>query len=258
MAGVGLAWGLSQSAEALEYTFGFETAWTGDYAPGWENTEYRHGAAPVAQMMQQVSTGHNSSYGVQLSAKDPLGLFWVGVNPSGIPSSYLDKQYDPYFSAWYYEENKTAVAGQIFAVPDSPIEDDLDWTDVQFGGRRQPASSADFYYIAAPASNWVEAGDRTSGWHHLSMQLLNSDGKIHFTLDGVEVGATYRDDYTNLGTVGLYTMFDAATLGTTGVGSTTIWDDVSVGSSVPDGGTTLVLLGGALTGLGALRRKFRG
>lgn len=29
-------------------------------------------------------------------------------------------------------------------------------------------------------------------------------------------------------------------------------------SSVPDGGTTLVLLGGALTGLGALRRKFRG
>ena len=28
-------------------------------------------------------------------------------------------------------------------------------------------------------------------------------------------------------------------------------------ASVPDGGTTLVLLGGALTGLGALRRKFR-
>ena len=27
--------------------------------------------------------------------------------------------------------------------------------------------------------------------------------------------------------------------------------------ATPDGGTTLVLLGGALTGLGALRRKFR-
>jgi hypothetical protein len=27
---------------------------------------------------------------------------------------------------------------------------------------------------------------------------------------------------------------------------------------VPDGGTTLMLLGGALVGLGALRRKFRG
>jgi hypothetical protein len=37
-------------------------------------------------------------------------------------------------------------------------------------------------------------------------------------------------------------------------------NDVTFGvntSSVPDGGTTLVLLGGALTGLGALRRKFR-
>jgi hypothetical protein len=40
------------------------------------------------------------------------------------------------------------------------------------------------------------------------------------------------------------------------------WDkssdvNVQVFGSVPDGGTTLVLLGGALTGLGALRRKFR-
>ena len=40
------------------------------------------------------------------------------------------------------------------------------------------------------------------------------------------------------------------------------WDSRGVqfggtGGQVPDGGTTLVLLGGALTGLGALRRKFR-
>jgi hypothetical protein len=33
--------------------------------------------------------------------------------------------------------------------------------------------------------------------------------------------------------------------------------NVQVLGSVSDGGTTLVLLGGALTGLGALRRKFR-
>ena len=32
---------------------------------------------------------------------------------------------------------------------------------------------------------------------------------------------------------------------------------VEAGAATPDGGTTLVLLGGALTGLGALRRKFR-
>lgn len=35
-------------------------------------------------------------------------------------------------------------------------------------------------------------------------------------------------------------------------------DNLVVGTAVPDGGTTLVLLGGALTGLGVLRRKFRG
>jgi hypothetical protein len=35
-------------------------------------------------------------------------------------------------------------------------------------------------------------------------------------------------------------------------------DNLVVGAAVPDGGTTLVLLGTALTGLGVLRRKFRG
>jgi hypothetical protein len=33
---------------------------------------------------------------------------------------------------------------------------------------------------------------------------------------------------------------------------------VEAGASVPDGGATLMLLGSALVGLGALRRKFRG
>ena len=41
-----------------------------------------------------------------------------------------------------------------------------------------------------------------------------------------------------------------------GANSTT-YNFEATGGSVPDGGTTLVLLGGALTGLGALRRKFR-
>jgi hypothetical protein len=35
-------------------------------------------------------------------------------------------------------------------------------------------------------------------------------------------------------------------------------DHFYVGAAVPDGGATLVLLGGALTGLGLLRRRFRG
>jgi hypothetical protein len=50
--------------------------------------------------------------------------------------------------------------------------------------------------------------------------------------------------------VGSYSVSDAVT-------GETITIEVAGGGAVPDGGTTLVLLGGALTGLGALRRKFR-
>ncbi len=42
-----------------------------------------------------------------------------------------------------------------------------------------------------------------------------------------------------------------------GANNTTTYNFEATGGSVPDGGTTLVLLGGALTGLGVLRRKFR-
>lgn len=202
---------LASAASAAPFlTFGFETAWSGDYAPGWENTAYRHGTAPVAQMMQQSSVAHTGAAGVKLIAGDPLGLFWVGVNPTGIPSTYLDRQYNPYFSAWYFEENKSAVAGQIFAVPDSPINDDDDWTDVQFGGRRQPSAGSNFNFIAAEANgsqSWVDTNQvRTGGWHHLTLQLSSADGKIYFTLDGAAVGSTTRSDYTNLGVVGLLSL----------------------------------------------------
>jgi hypothetical protein len=89
------------------------------------------------------------------------------------------------------------------------------------------------------------------------MQLSSVDGRIYFSLDGIVVGSTVRDDYTNLGTIGLYTMFDAASLGTSGSGSYTIWDDVQVGSTVPEPGT-LILLGSGLLGLvGFGRKKFR-
>lgn len=39
---------------------------------------------------------------------------------------------------------------------------------------------------------------------------------------------------------------------------TQLWYDAGSTTDVPDGGATLMLLGGALVGLGALRRKFRG
>ena len=50
---------VAQAEAGYHVTFDFETGWAGDYAPGWENSAYRHGEAPVGKMMQQVSTSHS-------------------------------------------------------------------------------------------------------------------------------------------------------------------------------------------------------
>ena len=44
---------------------------------------------------------------------------------------------------------------------------------------------------------------------------------------------------------------------TVGVGLASAQDDTKGGVSVPDGGTTLTLMTGALLGIGALRNKLR-
>ena len=41
--------------------FDFNTSWSGDYAPGWENSAYRHGDPPVGRMMEYVSGGVGAS-----------------------------------------------------------------------------------------------------------------------------------------------------------------------------------------------------
>jgi len=75
------------------------------------------------------------------------------------------------------------------------------------------------------------------------MQLLDADGKIHFILDGVEVGASYRDDYADLGSsIGLYTMFQNPLSDWGDAKPYTIWDNFEYGSSyvVPLPGAALL------------------
>ena len=237
---------VAMQAEATTLNFGFETSWSGDYAPGWENTAYRHGEPPIGKMMQQVTTARTGSYGMQLVADSTpeSWMWWAGVNIANINPEATLKQYDPYFSAYYYDEGDSGVddpAGQIFGVPSwvNPyITGGEDWTDIQLGARDNVEDN--YYYVAVGESHpgWQDSGTaRTAGWHELKMQLSSTDGRVHFSVDGNEVGTSYRDDYMDLGSVlGLYTRF-AAPLSDWQEKPYTIWDDVEFGSAYPGSAT---------------------
>lgn len=111
-------WGSANAA--ILFSDDFETSWSGDYAPGWVNTAYRHGAPPVGQMMQQTSTSHTGNYGLKLIADSvpESWMWWAGVEVENLPHSALDKKYDPYVSVWHYDEMDNSKAGQMYAVPD--------------------------------------------------------------------------------------------------------------------------------------------
>ena len=274
LAVVGLLLAAVGTASAAVATFDFETAWSGDYALGWENTLYRHGDPPVGKMMQQVTTAHGGSYGMKLIADSTpeSWMWWVGVNIANINPAATEKQYDPSFSAWYYDEGTTPdndePTGQIFSVPSwvNPyIGGSEDWTDVQFGGRDNIEDN--YYYVAAGENSpgWQDSGvARTIGWHELKMQLSSTDGYIRFYLDNNLVGQSYRDDYTDLGSVmGLYTRF-AAPLSDWETKPYSIWDDVTFASSydgsaiVPEPASLVIwgLLGAGCAG-GALASRRR-
>lgn len=276
-----LIWGVGSSASAYLVSYDFNTPWTGDYAPGWENSAYRHGDPPIGKMMEYYAGGRNGTSGMRLiAASTPQSwMWWAAVNPSSLDPVALQKQYNPWISVWYYdrgwENGDLHQAGQLFTVPSwvnpyiSPGED---WTDVQFGARmNQAPPNDDYYYVCAGENSpgWVNTGvDRLAGdnWVNLKIQLSAADGKIHFyirRLDSepfVEVGTSYRNDYIDLGVEsGLYTMFTSPLSAWTQNKPSTIWDDFVVGSDyepqIPE--PMSIFLG--IMGLGSIAgfRRFR-
>jgi hypothetical protein len=247
---------------------GFENSWSGAYAPGWANTPYAGGSAPVAGM-QQTALDYSGSYGLKLTANSvpDSGMWWSAVQVTNLPHQYLSKEYNPYVSVWHYDQMGSSKAGQVYAVPDWVnlyIGGNKDWTDVQFGGR--DVAPGQYYYGAAGENSpgWQNSGvNRSEGWHNLIFQLSSVDGKIHFFVDGVEVGASYRDDYTNLGTnIGLYTMFDPPLSGWGSNQPYSLWDNFEVGyyaqvQQVPEP-SAILLLGCGLAGIGAAARRRTG
>ncbi|MCG8688543.1 MAG: hypothetical protein MI892_26975 [Desulfobacterales bacterium] len=241
--------------------FDFETSWTGDYAPGWVNAAYRHGPAPIGEMMQQTTTAHSGNYGMKLTATSVPHdwMWWASVEPENVNGYAMQKQFDPYFSAWYYDDGAAGQAGQIYSVPSwvNPyISGSEDWTDTQLGARYTVTDN--YYYVAAGENSpgWQDTGvGRSTGWHQLKMQLSSADGFIKYYIDGVFVGQSYRNDYEDLITLGLHTMFEPK-LGDWGSNQPyTIWDDVEFGSAyVPAPGA--ILLAGLGTVLAGRVRRF--
>ncbi|MCP4712678.1 MAG: hypothetical protein GY869_28970 [Planctomycetes bacterium] len=253
-----------QANTSYHVKFDFDTSWAGDYAPGWENSAYRHGAPPIGKMMEQIAGGYSGS-GMKLVADSvpESWMWWARVNVIDVNATAMLKEFDPWVSVMYFDEGlANAAAGQMGIVPSwvNPyIAGGEDWTDVQFGARD---NVTDNYYSVACGENmigWVDTGvarpTTTPGWVNLKMQLSSADGKIHFYINGVEAGAaSYRDDYMDIANLGLYTRF-APPLSNWTESPYTVWDDFEFGSSFVPAPGAIILAGLGLGMVGWLRRK---
>jgi hypothetical protein len=247
--------------------FDFETAWSTDYAPGWDNSLYRHGEAPVGKMMEQVGGGVGGGSAMKLIADSTpqAWMWWAAVNPVEQYSSLMTKALNPWVSVDYFDEGWESgtlhQAGQLYAVPSwvNPyIPPGEDWTDVQFGARMNTADN--YYYVAAGQNGpgWQSTGvARGAGWVNLKMQLSATDGRIHFYVNGVDKGTSYRNDYADLTGVGLYTMFTDPLSGWGDNKPYAIYDNFKFGSDVPEPSTMVLLLGVGLVGFGIRRLRRR-
>lgn len=235
---------------------GFETSWTGSYAPGWDNVVYRWGNASASVMTQQTTRVHSGSYGMALSvdaAGSPVGStnWWGSVIPVAVPGGVLQKQYNPSVSVWYYDEIGPPGAlpgGYLAAVPDTGIPDD--WTDIQHGTRWN--KDANYWYGWGTASGFVYNEStiaRTEGWHEFKLSL-SSAGVLDYYIDGTNVGSSTRTDYNDLGGIGLGVWLMDGDF----PDSTVYFDDFQVTSSaIPEP----VTMAGLLLGVGCMVRYVR-
>ncbi len=261
LAVMGLVWAGTGIASA-SYHFGddFETAWTGDYASGWANIEYAHGAASIPKMTQYTTVtanGHTITplsglyfMGLQVTAAgDPATNWWGGVKPEFVSASALDRQYSPWVSVSFYDYGVGLPAPQLSAVPNSSDPDD--WTDIQMGQRWD---RTDNYWYAESMnfpSQWVKTTvARSVGWHELKF-AQDTAGYITYSIDGTPVGTT-TTAYLDLAYPWLQIQFDYDDFG-----AEVYFDNFQGGSTIPEPATILVwgLLGLVAAGYGVWRRR---